>query len=275
MRRFHCATFAAVAVVGFASVASAADLPVKAPTYKAQAVIAPVNNWSGVYVGLNAGGAWGNSQTDFTPTGLLTAVPAWISDLTARGSSTQHPNGFTGGGQIGINWQTGNFVFGAEADFQYLGLKASTQTPTFITGGLDPYRFATSIQTDWLFTLRPRVGLAFDRALVYATGGLAVGNQKFSQTLTFDGPPNDFNTGSVSKTSTGWVVGGGLEYMVTNNWSVRGEYLYVDLGSVSYASVNTINPLVTATHNERLNVNIARAAINYRFDAGGPLWRSN
>jgi len=263
----------AVATAFIASPAMAADIPFKAPLQ----TVVPVYSWTGVYAGLNAGGAWGDSETHFTPTGILVQVPIWITDLTNRGSPRLHPSGFTGGGQIGFNWQTGNWVLGAEADFQCLGLSTSTKTQTFNTAGLDPYFFAASIRTDWLATVRPRIGIAFDRALIYVTGGLAVANQKFSHTLNFFcscGPFLDVNSGTISSTTTGWVVGAGLDYMWTNNWSVRAEYLHVDLGMVDFASFNTINRVVTANHSEDLKVDIARVAINYKFDWGAPLVRA-
>jgi outer membrane immunogenic protein len=246
--------------------ALAADM--RAPVYKAPPPAVPVFSWTGVYIGLNAGGAWGRSDATFTPTGLLGVFPAWDAAAASLGSPTQRPAGFTGGAQIGFNWQAGFWVFGAEADIQYLGLKASTRTPTFTIAPIDPSHFTTTTQTDWLVTVRPRVGIAFDRGLIYATGGLAVADRKFSNVLTFDIPVLDINTGSVSKTVAGWTAGGGIEYMITPNWSIRGEYLHVDLGDVSYASTNNLNPTVTANHFERLRVDIARAAINYRFGSG-------
>ena len=123
--------------------------------------------WTGIYLGLNAGGAWGRSDTLFTPTGLLLNFPAFVADATVHGSPRQNPSGFTGGVQVGFNWQTGVWVLGAEADFQYLGLKAETTTPTFVIPPIDPYRFTTTTRTDWLATVRPRLGVAFDRLLVF------------------------------------------------------------------------------------------------------------
>jgi outer membrane immunogenic protein len=238
-----------------------------ARVYKAPPPAVVVFSWTGVYIGLNAGAAWGKSDTTFTPTGLLGVFPAWDAAAAVLGSPTQRPVGFTGGAQVGFNWQTGIWVLGAEADFQYLGLKASTQTPTFTIPPIDPSHFTTTSQTNWLATVRPRVGIAFDRGLVYVTGGLAVADRKFSNVLTFDVPVLDINAGSVSKTVVGWAAGGGIEYMITPNWSIRGEYLHIDLGDVSYASTNNLNPQVTANHFERLRVDIARAAINYKFGA--------
>jgi outer membrane immunogenic protein len=187
----------------------------------------------------------------------------------ADGSPTFKPKGFTGGLQTGYNFQAGYLVGGAEFDINYLGLKASRQTLTRTVLGLDPYHFADSIETNWLLTVRPRMGLAVESLLLYVTGGLAVANQKFAQTLTFNSPSLllDVNAGAVSKAQAGWTAGGGLEYMVRGNWSFKVEYLYLHLGQVGFDTFNTLVPTVTGDHDEKLNVNIVRAGINYKFDS--------
>ena len=245
--------------------AMAADMP----AHKAPPPVAGLS-WTGFYIGGNAGDAWGTSDVTFVFPPFNSGVPP----LLAAGSPTFKPNGFTGGLQTGYNFQFGYWVAGAEFDINYLGLKASRQTlTTTVPFGLDPFNFADSIETSWLLTVRPRIGLAVDRTLIYVTGGLAVANQKFSQTLTFNSPTLllDLNAGSVSKAQAGWTVGGGLEYMVTGNWSFKAEYLYADLGQVGFDSFNTLVPTVTGDHDERLRINIVRAGINYRFDSYLPV----
>lgn len=134
--------------------------------------------------------------------------------------------------------QMGQWLLGVEADFDYMGLRGSNggtfQFPSTLPGGPvgPPAQFfstATSVSTDWLFTLRPRVGWVMNNWLVYATGGLAVADEKFSQTLTLLAP--FVSTNSFTTTRVGWTVGGGVEYALNRNWSVKGEYLYVDLGT--------------------------------------------
>src|SRR5258708_848878 len=129
----------------FASPAVGADMAAR--VYKAPPPAVPVFSWTGVYIGLNAGGAWGKSEATFTPTGLLALFPAWDAAAVNLGSPTQRPAGFTGGGQVGFNWQAGFWVLGFEADIQYQGLKASTQTPTFTIAPIDPSHFTTTTQT--------------------------------------------------------------------------------------------------------------------------------
>ena len=130
MRRFQCALLASAAVIGFVSIAPAADMPTKAPVYKAP-VAAPVSNWTGFYVGLNAGYAWGNSDpTLIDPT---TEAP-FFHNATTPATPGLSPRGFIGGGQVGYNWQTGQWVFGGEVDFSGLNAKADATVSPFFTG---------------------------------------------------------------------------------------------------------------------------------------------
>lgn len=187
---------ASVAVLGLvaAGAASAADLPSRKGPVAAPMYVPPAFTWTGFYVGANAGYGWGNVNRSggvaITNTGDL--------------------DGFVGGGQIGYNYQMGQFVIGAEADIQ--GADLSTG------GNLGALR----VKTDYFGTVRARVGVAFDRFMPYVTGGWAYGNVKTSiPALGFSA--DNSHTG-------GWTLGGGLEYAVTNNLIAGVEYLYVDLG---------------------------------------------
>ena len=129
----------------------------------------------------------------------------------------------------------------------------------------------SSVSSDWLITLRPRVGIAANNWLVYVTGGLAVANLKgdFSFTDTFAGATE---SASISKTKAGWTVGVGTEYALMNGWSVKAEYLYVDLGSENTTSRNLVagapHPENVFSHSVDLRSNIVRGGLNYKF--GGP-----
>jgi outer membrane immunogenic protein len=249
--------------------AMAADIhmPLKAPPPP------PVFSWTGFYIGGNAGGAWGRDPINTTQT----VGPGFFAidglGVGAAASPTINPTGFTGGGQIGYNQQTGNWVWGLEADFEYLGLKGSRagtfQFPSTLPGGpIGPpaqfFSVATSVSTNWLFTARPRLGIASNNWLFYVTGGVAVGNEKFAQTIMLLVP--FVENAAFSTTRVGWTVGAGVEYALNRNWSIKGEYLYVDLGNVS--TVGTIVPPAagfvdaTTTH---LTTSIGRGGINYRF----------
>lgn len=266
MRRFLFAAFATASTITLSQIALAADLPRKAPA----PVPAPmVYNWTGWYVGINAGGAWGKSDVSL----LASGTQFTAADIAILGANASHGldfSGFTGGGQIGYNWQFNNsWLFGIETDFNYVGLSETVSNGPFAgAAGFITAISTASVKTDWLFTLRPRLGFTANNWLFYVTGGLAVGNVKFAQSIFFPTTASN-NTGSVSDTKAGWTVGGGAEVALAGNWTAKLEYLYVDLGSVDF---NTVNSLVGATasmaHSADLRENIVRVGLNYRF--GGP-----
>lgn len=250
-----------------AAAASAADL---APRYvKAPAtVVNPAYNWTGFYVGLNAGGAWGRDDIGST-TFVNGFFPVDNAAVTAATNGRLNSSGFTGGGQAGYNYQTGNFVLGVEADFDYLGLRRNTSTvfPFPSTPGAF-FTVQNSMSTDWLITARGRIGFAANNWLFYATGGLAVTNERFSQTNLFLAP--FVSTSTFSDTRLGWTVGGGAEYALNKNWSIKGEYLYADFGTVSTTGVLTPAFAGSVIGNTfHLTTNIGRVGVNYKF--GGPV----
>jgi len=253
--------------------AMAADMPAQAPVYTKAPPPVPVFSWTGFYIGGNAGGAWGSdgiATTQSIGPGFFAIDGAAIA---AAASPNINPSGFTGGVQAGYNLQTGNWVWGIEVDFESLGLKGSNAGtfpfPSTLPGGpIGPpttfFSTATSVSTDWLFTARPRLGWAANNWLLYATGGLAVGNERFSQTLTLLAP--FVETAALSTTRVGWTAGAGAEYALNRNWSIKGEYLYVDLGTAN--TTGTIAPPAAGfgtASSVHLTTNIARAGINYRF----------
>lgn len=264
MRRFQVALLDAVATIGFASVALAADMPVKAPVYKAAP--APMFNWSGFYVGGNVGGHWGS---DSDP--AVFGVNDWFgggADTSAAANAWPHtlkPSGFAGGGQVGYNWQISNFVFGAEADIFGLTGTSSRNVTFPLNGGTGASFVGDSASVKWMATLRARGGLAFDRVLLYVTGGAAFSNWSINHTYsdTVGATPTNVTN---STTRTGWTVGAGLEYALTNNWTLRGEYLYADFGTFNNSLTMNAPPSgFTVLHPDRLTENIGRAAINYKF----------
>jgi outer membrane immunogenic protein len=257
--------------------AGAADMAAKAPMMAAPVVYA--SPWSGFYVGLNVGGAWGQfdptTSTVFSPTGYFatTSVPA----IAAVGDQRINPSGFTGGVTAGYNWQASNWVLGVETDFNYLGLKGSA------TGGAvypccapTAFTVTSSSSTDWLFTLRGRAGILVTPALLlYGTGGLAIANVKSSFIFT-DTFATAAASGSLDTTRVGWTAGVGGEYALMSNWSVKAEWLYVDLGRESTSTHNLTAftppiafPTNTFTHSVDLKANIVRVGLNYKF--GGPV----
>lgn len=206
-------------------VAQAADLSRGTPAYTPAAPIAPIAtayNWSGFYLGANLGGSW-------------------VRDSASLGGISANADGSTlfGGLQGGYNFQTGPWVLGVETDAGY-----GHASKTVALGALN-----LKTETTWSGTVRARGGYAFDNVLLYGTGGLAWATTQ--STLTNGGG------GSVrgDKTRVGWTVGGGLEYGVTKNISVKGEYLYADYGRETTAFRTR----------EQMSDHMFRIGVNYRF----------
>jgi len=200
--KFFAAGVAAIIAGCFG--AQAADLSARMPV-KAAAVVAQTFNWTGIYVGAHLGYGW--SRSTYTDE----VLPDW--------SLNTKPDGILGGGQIGYNYQAGAWVFGAEADFSWTGIKG-TDVDTYFFWFDD--RYQTKI--DWTSTITGRIGYAFDRSLLYVKGGAAFARTKID--YQWDG----VDIGSGSRTSTGWTLGGGLEYAFAHQWSARLEYNYMDFG---------------------------------------------
>lgn len=201
--------FGAGLAVAIATVsAQAADLPRGQYRPYAPPPAMAVYSWMGPYLGANLGYQWG--ETTNNPT---------------------EPSGIAGGLQAGYNFQTGQFVFGGEADIQLSGAE-----DTFA-----PWKFSNP----WFGTVRGRAGVAMNNILFYATGGLAYGNLR-----------GEVGGLSENRTALGWTVGLGMEVGLTQNWSAKVEYLYIDLADRGYT--------VTGTDNG-LDSNLLRFGVNYRF----------
>lgn len=226
MKRILLASVGVMAMAGLVGAASAADLPRQAPVYKAPAYIAPINNWTGFYIGLNGGGAWGSSR--------------W----SGLGNHFDVSGGLVGG-TIGYNWQFGTWVVGLEGDIDWANIKGSTPC-----GGV-----TCETKNEFLSTIRGRVGYTFDRWMPYATGGVAIGNIK----ATMPG----FAT--VDNTNAGWTVGAGVEYAFAPNWSAKVEYLYVDLGSIDCGTSGVNSCSFAAGNKVDFTTNIVRGGVNFRF----------
>jgi outer membrane immunogenic protein len=266
MRKLLVATAALAALVG--TPALAADMA--APVYKAPPPPAPVCNWCGFYIGVNAGAEW--TKSDFTSTmgpGGGFFIPASIAFINTIGNGSARKTGFIGGGQIGYNWQFNNIVLGVEADFDGVASGRATFNAAGVTPGGSAVTLSNTLAPKWFATVRPRLGVAFNQTLFYATGGLAVLNSTYTQTFTnvTGGVPGGGGS-STNDTKAGWVVGGGLEYAFTHQWSVKAEYLYSKFPALTTAGLVfpgggfAPNPLNgTATQ----SIQIARGGINYHF----------
>jgi outer membrane immunogenic protein len=276
-----------IAASVFAAGAMAADLPARVYT---KAPVAPpvVYNWTGFYVGGNVGYGWGRENDNGLLTGTSSAqvvsaatgrpfgapVVSALPTLPIFGRSNL--NGVIGGGQAGYNWQAQNWLVGLEADFQGSGERSDGALCT--AAGCPPGSLlaATSYKLDWFGTARGRVGLlATPQLLLYATGGLAYGH------FSADAPTIPLSWGD---TRAGWTAGAGAEWAFNGNWSVKLEYLYMDLGNVGgttsattattafgvpvrFNTVTTVS--TTASFNTHFIDNLVRVGLNYHF--GGPV----
>jgi outer membrane immunogenic protein len=255
------AVVTAIAAFGFVNTASAADMPTKAPA----PMMVPMYNWAGWYVGGNVGYGWGansNPGLTFADPGPVVGFAGYFA---AGGNVTPNvqPKGVIGGLQLGYNLQSNNFVYGLVTDIQASGMKASA-TNTVTPPGFVLSNQMNSVEIDWFGTLRAKLGLAQNNWLFYATGGLAYGQVKTSG--SFFAPPGVVSfAGSNSTTRAGWAAGAGLDYGLTPNWTIGVEYLYIDLGHVSYTETQATFPAASLTVSNHAAANIARATLNYKF----------
>lgn len=241
----------------------AADLAVKAPP-----IIIPVYNWTGFYVGVNAGYAWSDGSFDFS--GTDTGPGGFGSVLAAGGipaNGVDAGNGFTIGGQVGFNYQVGATVFGIEADLNWVDFGTQTSAITITAPGFVPVTTATQRSMDYFGTVRARAGfLPTERLYTYVTAGLAYGNPSmaFAVTAPLANPP--LAVAASDETNIGYTVGAGFEYAFADHWSFKTEYLYYDLGDTSATvfynyGANRSSLIANASNTG----NIVRGGVNYKF----------
>lgn len=217
--------------------ASAADLGAR--PYTKAPVLAPVFSWTGFYIGADVGYGFGTSKGQSSNAFGNFPLPY-----------SYDPDGVVGGGFIGANYQFNQFVIGIEADWQAADLNGDSGPI-----GLGPYTLSTSVKD--YGSVRGRLGLAFDRVLLFGTAGWAWGS--FETSYAFTGLPA-YLVNRVDS-SNGWTAGAGIEYAFTNNVLARVEYRYTDLGSASFVDL----PTNTAEAGNRVTINDVRVGIAYKF----------
>jgi len=222
MHRVLLTTIALIASA--ATVAVAADLPRAMPA-KAPAFVPVGYNWTGFYIGINGGYAWGNSNWD-----------GFASNADPRGGMV--------GGTVGYNWQAPGspWVFGLEGDADWADIRGTFTNAACPTG--------CQTKINWQATARGRVGYAWDRVMPYVTGGLAVGDVEANQ----GGFPG------ATDTRAGWTAGAGIEAALGANWSAKLEYLHVDLGNANCGPVTCSVPTRVGFQADEV-----RGGVNYRF----------
>ena len=261
---------AAALTIASPLVACAADFPAYRES-PPQGFFPPPFTWTGFYVGVNAGGIWGGGSRSTT-----------LYDAGFPLLSTYYPNtlgtgasGWLGGGQGGYNWQSGAVVFGLETDLDWT---SPNETYTFISPPLTVYAAGdfvnvnASARLNWLGTTRVRAGIAAtpdSRLMFYGTGGLAYGGGN-GYLNVFDNVDGLYWHGAPSSARVGWTIGAGAEYAFTGNVTLRGEYLYYDLGASTVVTApnqaaGLIFPGVYATAKYNYDGSIFRVGLNYKF----------
>jgi outer membrane immunogenic protein len=231
-----------IALLASVSRVMAADMPVPQaapvppPTY-----FPAYYNWTGVYLGANGGYGFGQSRWS-------------VAGVSSGNFST---NGFLAGGTLGVNYQTGPYLVGFESDIDWSNVQGNTSAATCAALGAAAGATCQTKST-WLGTARARVGYAFDRLLVFGSGGAA-----------FGGLTPSLNPGGVVFSPTpqlGWTAGAGVEYAFTDAISAKVEYLFVNLGTVACpvnATLTGCGPFTS--HSFSFSENLVRAGVNYRF----------
>lgn len=231
--------------------AAAADIPLNAtPT-----AFVHKTDWSGFYVGANAGLLSAQSQLNgYTPTSA-TFNYCWedLANTACRGQS-QTANGVLAGLQIGYNFQHGKWIYGFEADLGLSSAKAN------LSGGT--YGFSIDTGVSVLSTARLRVGYTFDNSMVYATGGLALAKTRDQYMQSYFGTPYSW---AKAGWRAGWTLGAGIEHMLTKNISIKGEGLYYDLGSTNLESTGTVGSTYAWGVRTKMDGFVARIGLNYHF----------
>ena len=212
-------------------------------------------NWTGAYVGINGGGAWGRpdwtSVPPAAPAAAQTESPSGPEQVMSDDSGTYNLSGGLVGGTLGYNLQTdGPFVWGLEADFAWSGVR----------GTVPPCVPSCEMRSDWLATARLRFGYAFDTVMPYVTAGAAISRLVASTS----GAP----FGTESKNNLGWTLGLGVEFVIWGPWTAKVEYLYADLNGLS-CNVACGGPPAFNMGGSPISINvrenIVRAGLNYRI----------
>lgn len=222
--------------------------------------------WTGLYFGVHIGHGSGNADTTITP--LPTAA---IFINLAPTTLQPDPGGVLGGGQVGFNWQRGKFVFGAEADLTGSGMDGTDDVSPIIQNNGTPFPGAGFLiahqDTSWVGTLRPRLGVTLvPRLLVYGTAGLAYGHVAFSADSDFRPVGTEHYPAAFDKTKKGWTAGAGAEIAILKRWTVKGEYLYYDLGSETFTA-NPVPPLppFQVRYNWETTAQTIKFGLNFKF----------
>jgi outer membrane immunogenic protein len=242
-----------VALVALAVPASAADLRTRRPPpapAPARVVVAPVFTWTGFYIGGHAG--WSRLEGDSVLANAVAGIPAGTVFETSQ-------DGFLGGAQAGFNWQVSQLVFGVEGQISWTDLGRDAT----VTGGVPLTTANVSTDVNFVATVAGRLGVALGNTLIYGKGGVAF--LDWDSKVAFSGPVS--GTFVNGDTATGWMVGGGLEYAFTPNWSAKVEYNFMNFDSVQMPF--NVGGGAAAVDRD-VDMHVAKFGINYRFGGFAP-----
>lgn len=264
--------------------ANARDLPLR--RYAKPPVVVQNTNWSGWYAGVSIGWSHGSTSTQqrLTQPGCAGGGGGGAGcALQQAGVDSVAPNvtsdNITFGAQGGYNKRFNQFLFGVEADLNYVGLtRTSTVSATWVAGGTKTITTADSVNSNVVFTLRPRVGyIPTEAVLLYLTGGLALSDQKFTNNSNiFNAGPGGISPGfnaiysSSASNAVGYVVGGGVEYLWSPSMTIKGEYQHLEFSNPASTGANLINvggslALSTLTSQSTVKADILRVGANWKL----------
>lgn len=265
-RKILLASVGALALSG--SAALAADLPSRAPP-PVYLPPAPIFTWTGIYVGGQIGYGWTSGNNHFNG-----FDPNFGGGTFLATSIGGQPNGVIGGANVGYNYQINQWVLGLEGD-----VNGTSISNTAVAGFADGTSLSAHTNSDIQGSIRGKVGIAWDRALIYATGGVAFGGFNTDVNFANNGFGNGgfpfFGTVNRSTTRVGWTVGGGVQYAVTNNWSVFAEYRYTNWGSINPGPFGgaALGPAIGPAFfngSRTINQNQVQVGFDYKFDLWAP-----
>lgn len=259
-------TFAIVTACGALLYAGPESLPSGKEMKNVVPMPPPCPTWAGFYVGGFGGLKFAAVDVDLDLDDFAQG-PVDAASVEDHGEPDLSTAGFELGGIVGYNFQFNHLIVGFEATGGYLWLRDSEDTELFVgaeTG--DDYHVGTSFKTHYLFTFAPRIGYAFCRWMPYITGGLAVGDIDFDQKITRNEVERHFvEGGHTDDAQAGWMVGGGVEFAITNHWKARLQYQYIDLGDAGFNHDSTEVDFSPGDSEIELREHNASLALLYSF----------
>lgn len=254
MKRFLITGAALLSMIAASDAASAADL--SRPVYtKAPALVSPLYDWSGFYIGVNGGGASSRECWDLTSNNNIAIVPNLREGC-------HNATGAVAGGQIGYRWQVASWVFGVEALGDWANLKGSNISQALT---VQPLSNQTKVNAITMFT--GQVGYAVNNVLLYVKGGAAMADNAYSSTLTLTGA----QVYQTTEDRWGGVVGAGLEYGFAPNWSIGAEYDHLFMTNSTNVAFPATNLAVARGDTIRQSIDMGTVRLNYRFGGSAPV----